>query len=66
MLNLLFWSFASAVGINKKIDNAVRIVIPKELRERFILFGEVKVIATPKGVLIRNPLYEIIKKKEEQ
>ena len=31
-----------------------------------MLFGEVKVVATPKGVVIRNPLYEIIKKKAEQ
>ena len=50
-------------GILKEIDNLGRLVIPKELRERFNLDKEVEIIATENGVLIRNPEYVLVKKE---
>lgn len=49
------------VGIRKEIDRIGRIVIPKELRERYGLIDEVEIVATESGVLIRNPEYKLIK-----
>lgn len=45
----------SDIGIFKEFDKLGRIVIPKELRDRFLLEGKVEIIATKEGVLIRNP-----------
>ena len=50
------------VGVIKEIDNLGRIVIPKDFRERLMLEKRVEVILTRDGVLIRNPIYELIKK----
>jgi AbrB family looped-hinge helix DNA binding protein len=49
------------IGIIKEIDSLGRIVIPKEMRERFSLDGEVEVVMTEDGVLIKNPEYELTK-----
>ena len=48
------------VGIIKEIDKLGRIVIPKELRERFFLSGNVEIIATEIGIVLRNPKYKLI------
>ena len=45
------------IGILKSLDKLGRIVIPKELRERYALDKEVEIIATKDGVLIKNPKY---------
>lgn len=49
------------IGIIKEIDKLGRIVIPKELRERFHLTESVEIIATEKGVLLRSPEYWLVK-----
>lgn len=49
------------IGIIKEIDSLGRIVIPKEMRERFSLDGEVEVVMTEDGILIKNPEYELTK-----
>lgn len=49
------------VGIIKEIDNVGRIVIPKEIRERFGLTDSVEIILTSSGILLRNPEYKLIK-----
>ena len=54
------------IGIIKEIDNLGRIVIPKEIRERLKLGKSVELIVTAKGVLIRNPQYEMVKRKKEE
>ena len=51
------------VGVIKEIDNLGRIVIPKEMRNRFSLDKSVEVVLTKDGVLLRNPEYELIKVK---
>ena len=51
------------LGIIKSFDKLGRIVIPKELRERYMLKTDVEVVATKYGVLIRNPEYELVKKE---
>ena len=50
------------VGIIKEIDSLGRIVIPKEMRERLMLDKEVELVMTPHGLLIRNSLYQLVKK----
>ena len=49
------------IGIIKEFDRLGRIVIPKELRERYKLNGEVEIVATEDGVLLRNKEYELVK-----
>ena len=49
------------VGIVKEIDKLGRVVIPKELRERFGLNQEVEIIATEEGIVLRNPEYKLVK-----
>ena len=53
------------VGGIKSFDKLGRIVIPKELRERFALADEVKIVATQDGVLLKNPNYVLVKKEEK-
>ena len=50
------------IGIIKGFDKLGRIVILKELRERFFLDDQVEIVATTDGVLLMNPDYEVIKK----
>ena len=52
------------IGIIKDFDKLGRIVIPKELRERFALDKNVEILATPNGILIRNPEY-VLKLKDK-
>ena len=54
----------SDIGVFKEFDKLGRIVIPKELRDRFLLNGRVELIATKDGVLIRNPEYMLIPSKK--
>jgi AbrB family looped-hinge helix DNA binding protein len=51
------------IGIIKGFDKLGRIVIPKELRERFSLNEQVEIIATTEGILLKNPEYILIKKE---
>ena len=52
------------VGIIKEIDGLGRLVIPKELRERFGLGKEVELIATKDGVLVKNPELVLVRVEE--
>ena len=49
------------VGIIKEIDKLGRIVIPKDLRERFDITECVEVVVTEFGILLRNPEYKLVK-----
>lgn len=51
-------------GVLKEFDKLGRIVIPKELRERYGLNGSVEIIAVKDGVLIKSPEYVLIKKND--
>ena len=53
------------VGIIKGFDKLGRIVIPKELRERFYLSDAVEIVVTVDGILLKNPEYELVKKKRK-
>ena len=50
------------VGIKKGIDSLGRIYIPKEIRDTLALYGEVEMITTTQGLLIRNPEYVLVKR----
>lgn len=47
----------SKIGVIKKIDKLGRVVIPKELRDRYGLDKGIEIVATGEGVLIRSPKY---------
>ena len=49
------------IGVIKGFDKLGRIVIPKELRERYNLGDNVEIIACQEGVLLRNPEYVLVK-----
>ena len=53
------------VGIFREIDSNGRLVIPMELRKFYNLKGEVEIVACKDGVLVRNPMYELVRRKEE-
>ena len=52
------------IGFLKSFDNLGRIVIPKELRDRYMLEKTVEVVTLEEGVLIRNPKYILVKKED--
>ena len=54
------------IGIIKEFDKLGRIVVPKELRERFALNDEVEIVATEEGVLLKNPQYRLVKIDENK
>ena len=54
------------IGILKEFDKLGRIVIPKELRERYGFWGEVEIVATKDGVLIRSPHFVLTERKGKE
>ena len=57
---------ARQVGVIKEFDKLGRLVIPKELRDRYALDNKVEIVATENGVLIRSPEYVLVKKEKEE
>ncbi|MBQ4070958.1 MAG: hypothetical protein IJD51_00900 [Clostridia bacterium] len=51
------------VGVIKEIDKLGRIVIPKELRDRYGFTNSVEVVATEAGIILRSPEYKLVKIK---
>ena len=47
------------IGVIKEIDRLGRIVIPKDLRDRYFIENRVEVVATEDGILVRNPEYRL-------
>ena len=54
------------IGIIKFFDSLGRIVIPKELRDRYGLKKDVEIIATKDGILLRNPEFILVKEDKEK
>ena len=54
------------VGVIKSVDMLGRVVIPKELRERFALGDNVEIVATEEGIMIRNPEYKLVKIEDDE
>ena len=50
----------SEIGIMKEIDGLGRLVIPKELRERYGFTHEVEIVATESGLLLQNPKFHLV------
>ena len=57
--------FMDYIGIIKEFDKLGRIVIPKDMRERYGLDDGVEIIATKDGVLLKSPEYYLVKKGSE-
>ena len=51
----------NSIGIIKEIDRLGRIVIPKELCERFGLNERVELVATEYGIVLKSPNYKLVK-----
>ena len=49
------------IGILKEFDKLGRIVVPKELRERYGFENKVEIVATSDGILLKNPEYVLQK-----
>ena len=47
------------IGVSKEIDRLGRIVITKDLRDRYLFENKVEVVATKEGILIKNPEYRL-------
>ncbi len=56
----------SKIGILKGFDKLGRIVIPKELRDRYGLNGVIEIIATEEGVLIKSQEYILTKRESAE
>ena len=54
------------VGVIKEIDKLGRIVIPKELRQRYGFEKDVELISTKDGILIKNQDYILVKKDDKK
>ena len=54
------------VGIIKEFDKLGRLVIPKDLRERYALDNKVEIIAPEQGVLIKSPEHILVKKEKNE
>ena len=54
------------VGITKEIDALGRLQIPKDIRERLELTGEVELIVTPDGLLVRSNEYRLVRRDQDE
>ena len=54
-----------AIGIIKEFDALGRLVIPKDMRDRFSLDGKVELVVTEEGVLLRSPAYVLVRRPTE-
>lgn len=54
------------IGVLKEFDKLGRIVIPKELRERYGLTQTVEIIATKEGILLKSQDYVLVEKKKQE
>ena len=52
------------VGVIKIIDSAGRLIIPSDIRSRLGLFGEVELVMTDEGLLVRK-YYESLGKSDK-
>ena len=50
------------IGVLKEIDKVGRVVIPKDIRDRYSLYDEIEIVATSEGILIRSPEYCLVKR----
>ena len=53
------------IGIVKTFDKLGRIVIPKELRDRYGFTQKVEIVATTEGLLLKNAEYVLVKQEKK-
>ena len=54
------------IGIIKEFDKLGRIVIPKELRERYGLTNQVEIVAVKEGILLKSNEYYLVRREERK
>ncbi len=57
--------FMSSIGIIKEFDKLGRIVIPKDLRERYGLKNTVEIVATKERILLKSQEYRLERKNTD-
>ena len=55
-----------SVGIIKEVDKLGRIVIPKEMRERYLIDARVEILMTEDGILIKSPDIMFVRIQENE
>lgn len=54
------------VGIKREIDKNGRLCVPKEMRDLLNLEGEVELVMTKEGILLRNPKFILVSIEEKE
>lgn len=54
------------IGIVKEFDKLGRIVIPKDLRDRYGINDKVEIIATKDGIILKSVEYVLAKKTDDK
>ena len=54
------------IGIIKELDGLGRLVVPKELRERFGISKRVELVVTKDGILLKSPKFKLVKKNKQK
>ena len=55
-----------SIGVIKEIDKLGRIVIPKDLRDRYGINDKVEIIATKDGIILKSVEYVLAKKTDDK
>ena len=58
--------FVENIGIVKEFDKLGRIVIPKDLRDRYGINDKVEIIATKDGIILKSVEYVLAKKTDDK
>ena len=54
------------VGIKRDIDKNGRLCVPKEMRDLLNLEGEVELVMTKEGIILRNPKFILVSIEEKE
>ncbi len=54
------------VGIKREIDKNGRLCVPKEMRDLLNLEGEVELVMTKEGIILRNPKFILVSIEEKE
>ena len=54
------------VGIKREIDKNGRLCVPKEMRDLLNLEGEVELVMTREGILLRNSKFVLVSIEEKE
>lgn len=56
----------SKIGVKREIDQNGRLCVPKEMRDLLNLEGEVELVMTKEGIILRNPKFILVSIEEKE